>query len=86
METIKYSFLLILCLALTSCATEFKIVSEDVPSAVTSAFKVKYPSAQNVEWEAEKTEGHLAFEAEFKMDGKKKEAYFKPDGTFLKEE
>jgi hypothetical protein len=71
---------------LTSCASEFKIVSDDVPASVISAFNAKYPSAQNVEWEAEKTEGHLAFEAEFKMDGKNKEAYFKSDGTFLKEE
>jgi hypothetical protein len=75
-----------LALALCSCATEFSIVSSDVPPAVNTAFQQKYPSAQNVEWEAEKTEGHLVFEAEFKVDGKKKEAYFKPDGTFLKEE
>lgn len=69
-----------------NCSSEFKIISGDVPPAVVSAFQSKYPSAQNVEWEAEKTDGHLAFEAEFKMEGKRKEAYFKPDGTFLKEE
>jgi hypothetical protein len=69
-----------------SCAAEFKIVESDVPSVVLSSFQSKYPGAQNVEWEAEKTDGHLTFEAEFKMDNKKKEAYFKPDGMFLKEE
>jgi hypothetical protein len=69
-----------------ACASEFKIVAADVPPAVITSFQTKYPNAQNVEWEAEKTEGHLAFEAEFKSDGKSKEAYFKPDGTFLKEE
>jgi hypothetical protein len=69
-----------------SCSSEFKIVSEDVPQVVASAFSTKYPSARDVEWEAEKTNGHLAFEAEFKLDGKSKEAYFTPDGQFLKEE
>lgn len=69
-----------------SCASEFKIAGEDVPSAVLTAFSSKYPGAQNVEWEAEKTDGHLAFEAEFKLNGAEKEAYFKTDGTFLKEE
>jgi hypothetical protein len=71
---------------LTGCSGEFAIVADDVPPAVVSAFNNKYPAAQKVEWEAEKTDGHLAFEAEFSMDSKKKEAYFKPDGTFLKEE
>jgi hypothetical protein len=73
-------------LLLTSCATEFKIVETDVPTAVLSAFRTKYPNALNTEWEAEKKDGRLAFEAEFKLDGKNKEAYFQPDGTFLKEE
>lgn len=73
-------------LALTACVSEFKITTSDVPPAVISSFQSKYPSAKNVEWEAEKTEGHLSFEAEFKTDNKSKEAYFKPDGTFLKEE
>jgi uncharacterized membrane protein YkoI len=53
---------------------------------VQSAFKAKYPNASTPEWEVEKSEGRLIYEAEFKLDGKKKEAEFKPDGTFLKEE
>ena len=75
-----------LLLFLGSCAAEFNIPETDVPPGVKDAFKVKYPNALNAKWEAEKTDGHLAFEAEFTLDGKKKEAYFKPDGTFLKEE
>jgi hypothetical protein len=71
---------------LGSCATEFKIAGDDVPQAVQSAFKAKYPNAVSPEWEVEKSDGRLVFEAEFKLDGKKKEAEFKPDGTFLKEE
>lgn len=77
---------LLLCALLTACSTEFKIVSSDVPQPVIASFQQKYPAAQNTEWEAEKVDGHLTFEAEFKLDGKEKEAYFKPDGTFLKEE
>jgi hypothetical protein len=73
-------------LLMAGCASEFAIVSDDVPAAVVTSFNAKYPAAQNVAWEAEKMDGHLAFEAEFTMDGKKKEAYFKPDGTFISEE
>jgi hypothetical protein len=79
-------YILSIVLSVTSCCSEFKIISSDVPPNVISAFQAKYPNAQEVAWEAEKTDGHLAFEAEFKLDGKRKEAYFKPDGTFLKEE
>jgi hypothetical protein len=82
----KNIILFALIIMVSACASEFKIVESDVPPAVMTAFKAKYPNSQDVEWEAEKTGGHLAFEAEFKMDGKSKEAYFKPDGTFLKEE
>lgn len=76
---------LLICVFFTACSTEFKIVSSDVPQSVIASFQQKYPSARNTEWEAEKVDGHLTFEAEFKLDGKEKEAYFKPDGTFLKE-
>jgi hypothetical protein len=86
MKTKISLWILTLALIAGGCASEFKIVSGDVPQAVISAFQAKYPNSQNVEWEAEKTDGHLAFEAEFKQDGKSKEAYFKPDGAFLKEE
>jgi hypothetical protein len=73
-------------IALSSCSTEFGIVGEDVPSSVKTAFTAKYPTVTNPEWEVEKEEGRLIYEAEFKVDGKKKEAEFKPDGTFIKEE
>jgi hypothetical protein len=39
-----------------------------------------------MEWEVEKEDGKLYYEAEFKLDGKSKEAYFRPDGSFTKEE
>jgi hypothetical protein len=70
----------------TSCACEIEIASSDVPQAVLSSFAGKYPQAKDTEWEIEKEDGKLYFEAEFKVDDKRKEAYFRPDGTFSKEE
>ncbi|NOT76969.1 MAG: hypothetical protein HOP08_18755 [Cyclobacteriaceae bacterium] len=70
----------------TSCASEIEIASSDVPTAVMTAFNSKYPQAKDVEWEIEKQDGKLYYEAEFKTDGKKMEAYFRPDGTFSKVE
>ena len=81
---------LLLCssftLMLGACSTEFSISSSDVPAVVQSSFQHKYANAQNVCWEVEKVNGHLGFEAAFKVDGKRKEAYFMPDGVFVSEE
>jgi hypothetical protein len=73
-------------LLITSCASEFEIASSDVPQSVLDSFNSKYPGATEVEWEVEKEDGKLYFEAEFELEGKEKEAYFRPDGTFSKEE
>jgi hypothetical protein len=73
-------------LSLLSCSQEFDINSEDVPQAVLTAFQQKYPSVTGTEWEVEKHDGRLVFEAEFKADGKRIEAVFKPDGIFIEEE
>ena len=74
------------CALIISCASEFDIASSDVPQAVLDSFNTKYPNAKDVEWEVEKEDGRLYFEAEFSTDGKTKEAYFRPDGSFSKEE
>ncbi|QLH33502.1 MAG: hypothetical protein HWD62_14705 [Cyclobacteriaceae bacterium] len=71
---------------ISSCACEIEIASSDVPQSVLTAFSGKYAGASDVEWEVEKEDGKLYYEAEFKVDGKRKEAYFRPDGTFSKEE
>ena len=71
---------------LSACASEFEIGASEVPESVVTAFKSKYPGATDTAWEVEKKDGKLYFEAEFKMGGKKKEAYFRPDGTFGMEE
>jgi hypothetical protein len=80
--------LIILCtgLALAGCACEIDIASSDVPQGVLSSFSSKYPQAEKVEWEVEKEDGRLYYEAEFEISGKETEAYFRPDGTFFKEE
>lgn len=71
---------------MASCASEIDIASSDVPEVVLSSFTSKYPQAKDTEWEIEKEDGKLYYEAEFKIEGKRKEAYFRPDGTFSKEE
>jgi hypothetical protein len=71
---------------LSACASEFEIATSEVPEAVMKAFKDKYAGATEIEWEVEKKSEKLYFEAEFKIDGKKKEAYFHPDGSFGMEE
>ena len=71
---------------MSSCASEMDIASADVPEIVMTSFTSKYPQAKDTEWEIEKEDGKLYYEAEFKLDGKKKEAYFRPDGSFTKEE
>jgi len=71
---------------LAGCASEFEIAASDVPQAVLDSFNSKYPGAKDVEWEVEKENGKLYFEAEFKMEGKEKEVHFRPDGTFSGEE
>jgi uncharacterized protein YcfL len=79
--------LLILSLAfLAGCKSEFDIPETDVPQQVVAAFQQKYPSVTATGWEVEKSDGRLVYEAEFMMDKKKKEAEFRPDGTFVKEE
>lgn len=85
MKTIHYLLAVPLALA-ASCACEIEIAASDVPRTVLDAFTTKYPGAKDTEWEIEKEDGKLYYEAEFEVDGKEKEAYFRPDGTFSKEE
>jgi hypothetical protein len=83
---LKMLFFGLIGLVASSCASEFEITSSDVPQPVLDSFNTKYPGAKDVEWEVEREDGKLYFEAEFELQGKEKEAYFRPDGTFSKEE
>ena len=80
------NILTLISLMVLGCASEILIAEADVPQVVLAAFKSKYPQATEVAWEIEKEDGRLIYEAGFKQDGKKKEATFKPDGTWLEEE
>jgi hypothetical protein len=82
----RFTILLFSLVFLAGCKSEFDIQVTDVPQSVISAFQQKYPSVQATGWEVEKSDGRLIYEAEFTMDGKKKEAEFRSDGTFVKEE
>ena len=55
---------------------------KDIPVAVKNAFNAKYPNMKVTDWDWE--EDKDAYEAEFKMNGRENEAYFSPDGAWLK--
>ena len=83
----KKSFLLIAIVAscvLISCKDK-KVPVESVPDKVKTAFSTKYPAATVDKWESEVKDGKTIYGADFKMDGKSKEAEFDGDGNFLKE-
>ena len=81
-------FFIAACFILFSCSSsssEFEIKESEVPPNVMTAFKAKYPSAQEVKWEAEKEDGKFYFEADFKEGGKEKEVHITPDGLSITE-
>lgn len=86
----KQGLLLIGSLAsiLLSCSSssEIEIKESEVPPNVLAAFKAKYPSAQEVKWEAEKEDGQFYFEADFKQGDSGKEVHITPDGASVIEE
>ena len=55
------------------------IFAQDVPSAVTKAFKAKFPAAKEVEW----NEGDEGFEADFYVGNDNKIVKFNESGTWL---
>lgn len=64
--------------------TEEKVPMESLPAAVTTAFETKYPKDKILGAEKQaKTDGDVTFELAFKDNGKKHQATFKDDGTFV---
>lgn len=53
-----------------------------IPTSVKNAFAQKYPSSVAYDWE--KDRGYYV--AEFRNDGREAEAWFNPDGTWVKTE
>jgi hypothetical protein len=85
----KSKIMVFVCAALIiiSCGKKkFKITASDVPPAVVTSFQEKYPTATIIEWEAEKEGPDMVYEVGFKINDKKMEAAFNPDGAFIKEE
>jgi uncharacterized membrane protein YkoI len=83
-KMVVYAAVLALCI-LSAC-NEKKISASEVPQAAATAFTTKYPGATEVEWKTEKKDDKTVYEAEFKLDGKKKEAEFDANGNFIEEE
>jgi len=81
MKNLMFSLALVLLTIASSYAQ--KVNSENVPAPVLSAFKAKFVTAVKVKWSIEKAN---EYEAEFKMDGLKKSANFKSDGTWIETE
>ena len=85
-NSFAFTGIIIAIFSLTGCSSEFEIQESDVPKDLLSAFKAKYPNAQDIEWEAEKEEGKFYYEAEWKEDGKEMEMHISPDGTITPED
>jgi uncharacterized membrane protein YkoI len=83
-KILLYSAILSLCI-LSAC-NEKKISASEVPQPAVTAFTTKYPGATDVEWKTEKKNDKTVYEAEFKLNSKKKEAEFDANGNFIEEE
>ncbi len=55
--------------------------AKKVPSSVKSAFAAKYPGTKVADWDY--IPGSNAYEAEFRMNDKKMEAYFSESGAWV---
>jgi uncharacterized membrane protein YkoI len=63
---------------------EAELAEKDVPAAVATAFKQKYPTAKATKIEkVTKDGGEVKYEFDITDGGKECEAYFAPDGKFI---
>src|SRR5918993_1567931 len=69
---------IVLAVAFLVTAKPLKAQFRDIPAAVTSAMKEKYPNATEVSWDDKVS----YFQAKFLDNGKRQEARFKKDGTW----
>jgi len=82
-KSILFAFFFTLIMASSCSHTEIK--EDQVPGAVVSAFKTKYPAATGTKWITEKEDGKTIYEAQFKENGDETKAEFNEDGSFVKE-
>lgn len=84
----KNSFLFALLFSVmvfASCSSHKEVKEDQVPGAVVSAVKAKYPTAVISKWITEEKEGKTIYEAVLKDNGEEIEAEFNADGSFIKE-
>ncbi|MBQ2122704.1 MAG: PepSY-like domain-containing protein [Bacteroidaceae bacterium] len=67
-------------LALSSCSDDDNDNVTVTDEAITQAFQQKYPGVAVTEWELE----YGLYKAEFLNEGRSAEAWFQPDGTWVK--
>ncbi len=77
--------LLFSIISFTSCSSHTEVKEEQVPAAVVTAFKAKYPTAVISKWVTEEKDGKTIYEAVCKENGEEIEAEFNADGSFIKE-
>ncbi len=65
---------------------EEPIAVADLPAAVTRALAARYPKVKATRAEKMTKGAELSFEIAFQSEGRRKEATFKQDGTFVEEE
>ena len=62
------------------------IPASQVPDAVRMSFREMFPNSRNVQWEIKREDGRRVYQVDFTRNGRRFEAEFLPDGTFLKVE
>jgi uncharacterized membrane protein YkoI len=67
-------------------AGEKELSKHQVPKAVLEAFEKAYPNAKGVEFEKEMFEGKMAYEVEYKENGREYELLYGADGSVLQKE
>ena len=67
-------------------ASEKELSKNQVPKAVIAAFEKAFPEAKEVEFEQEIFQGKLAYEVEYKENGKEYEFLYSAEGVLLQKE
>lgn len=67
-------------------AGEKELKKSQVPKEVIAAFEKDYPNAKGLEFEEEMFEGKVAYEVEYKENGKEYEFLYSADGVLLQKE